>query len=107
MTWFLLLSAAVLEAVWALALKASEGFTKPLPSIVFALAAVASVVLLALALRDLPVGTAYAVWTGAGAVMAALAGMIVLGEPATAQRLAAVATVAGGVAWLALGEHAG
>ena len=107
MTWILLFCAALLEAVWALALKASDGFSKPAPSVLFVVAAIASLVLLALAMRDLPVGTAYAVWTGTGAVTAALAGIVLLGEAATPARLAAVGLVAAGVAWLALGEHAG
>ena len=101
MTWVLLLAAAVLEAVWAIALKKSHGLTELVPSAVFLGALVASMVLLALALRQLPVGTAYAVWTGGGAVTAALAGMVLLGEPATASRLAAIGLVAVGIAWLA------
>lgn len=103
-TWILLFSAAAFEVVWALALKASDGFTKPGATAVFALAIVASMVLLALAMRQLAVGTAYAVWTGTGAVGAALAGIVLLGEAATVSRLAALALVAGGVVWLALSE---
>lgn len=106
MTWILLFSAAALEAVWALALKESDGFSKLLPTVLFAVSAIASVVLLALALRNLPVGTAYAIWTGTGAVLAAVAGMVLLGEPATAARAAAIGLIALGVAWLALGEAA-
>jgi quaternary ammonium compound-resistance protein SugE len=79
MTWVLLLAAAVLEAVWAIALKRSHGLSELVPSAVFVVALVASMVLLAAALRDLPVGTAYAMWTGGGAVTAAIAGMILLG----------------------------
>ena len=101
MTWVLLLAAAVLEAVWAIALKRSNGLTELVPSAVFVVALAASMVLLAAALRHLPVGTAYAVWTGGGAVTAALAGMILLGEPATAPRLAAIGVIAAGIAWLA------
>jgi quaternary ammonium compound-resistance protein SugE len=101
MTWVLLLAAAVLEAVWAIALKRSNGFSDPAATAVFLVALVASMALLAVALRALPVGTAYAVWTGAGAVCAALAGMLLLGEPATASRLAAIGLVATGIAWLA------
>jgi quaternary ammonium compound-resistance protein SugE len=101
MTWVLLLLAAVLEAVWAIALKKSHGFTDVQATIVFLVALVASMALLAIALRSLPVGTAYAVWTGAGAVCAALAGMLVLGEPATPGRIAAIGLVAAGIAWLA------
>jgi quaternary ammonium compound-resistance protein SugE len=101
MTWVLLLLAAVLEAVWAIALKRSHGFTDVQATLVFLVALVASMALLALALRTLPVGTAYAVWTGAGAVCAAVAGMAFLGEPATASRVAAIVLVAIGIGWLA------
>ncbi len=106
MTWILLFCAALLEAVWAVALKESDGFSRVGPTVLFAVAAVASIVLLALAMRDLPVGTAYAVWTGTGAVTAALAGVVLLGESASPARLAAIALVGIGVAWLALGEAA-
>jgi quaternary ammonium compound-resistance protein SugE len=101
MTWVLLLLAAVLEAVWAIALKKSHGFTDVRATIVFLTALAASMALLALALRTLPVGTAYAVWTGAGAVCAAAAGMVLLGEPVTPARIAAIALVAVGIGWLA------
>jgi quaternary ammonium compound-resistance protein SugE len=104
MTWVLLFAAAALETVWAIALKRSDGFTVLGPTAVFAVAAPASLGLLSLALRDLPVGTAYALWTGTGAVGAALAGIVLLGEQASAMRLAPIVLVAAGVAWLALGE---
>ena len=104
MTWILLFSAAAFEIVWALALKASDGFTKPAPTLLFAVGIVASMVLLALAMRQLAVGTAYAVWTGTGAVGAALAGIALFGDEASASRLAAIALVATGVVWLALSE---
>ena len=83
MTWILLFSAAAFEVVWALALKASDGFSNPLPTVIFAVGIVASMVLLALAMRQLAVGTAYAVWTGTGAVGAALAGIALFGDAAT------------------------
>lgn len=102
MAWILLLFAGLLETVWALALKESDGFSKLGPSVVFAIAGTASVVMLALALRELPVGTAYAVWTGIGAVGAALAGIALLGEPATAMRLVPIGLIAVGIVWLAL-----
>ena len=102
MTWALLLAAAVLEAVWAIALKRSHGFTELVPTVVFLVALVASIALLAAALRALPVGTAYAVWTGTGAVLAAIAGMVLLGEPATLARIGAIGLVAAGISWLAL-----
>jgi quaternary ammonium compound-resistance protein SugE len=100
--WILLWLAGLLEIVWALALKASEGFTRLWPSLLTAVAMAASVVLLGLALRSLPVGTAYAVWTGIGAVGTAAFGMLVLGEPATAMRIGGVALIAAGIAMLKL-----
>lgn len=102
MAWILLWLAGLLEIVWALALKASEGFTRLWPSLLTAVAMAASVVLLGLALRSLPVGTAYAVWTGIGAVGTAAFGMLVLGEPATAMRIGGVALIAAGIAMLKL-----
>lgn len=105
MAWVLLLVAGLLETVWALALKGSDGFTKLAPTAVFFVAAAASMVLLALALRALPVGTGYAVWTGTGAVGAALAGIAFLGESASASRIVPIGIVAIGIVWLALGER--
>src|SRR5215210_1679699 len=75
-SWIVLIAAGLCETAWALALKQSDGFSKAGPTAVFLMMLVVSMVLLALALRDLPVGTGYAVWTGIGAVGAALAGMI-------------------------------
>ncbi|HEV2769849.1 MAG TPA: SMR family transporter [Solirubrobacteraceae bacterium] len=105
MAWTLLIIAGLLEGVWALALKQSDGFSRLAPTVVFAVAGLASIALLALALRDLPVGTGYAVWTGIGAVGAALAGIVLLGEPATLERLVPIGLIAIGIAWLALGEQ--
>ena len=104
MPWLILLAAAALEITWALALKGSEGFTRPLPSVLGVVTAIGSVALLMLALRDLPVGTAYAVWTGLGAVGVALAGILLFGESASAERLACLAVVFAGVAGLRLVE---
>ena len=87
MAWLVLVVAGLLETVWALALKESDGFSKLGPSVLFAVAVVASMVLLAFALRSLPVGTGYAVWTGIGAVGAAIAGMVFLGEAAVLNRI--------------------
>ena len=81
--WILLFVAGMFETAWALALKQSDGFSKLGPTVLFLVTLVFSMVLLALALRDLPVGTGYAVWTGTGAVGAGLAGMVLLGEAAT------------------------
>jgi quaternary ammonium compound-resistance protein SugE len=103
-TWVVLFIAGLLETVWALALKQSDGFSKLGPSVLFAITLILSMLLLAVALRDLPVGTGYAVWTGTGAVGAAIAGVILLGEPAALNRMLPIALVAVGIVWLALSE---
>jgi quaternary ammonium compound-resistance protein SugE len=100
MAWVILLAAAALEVTWALALKEADGFTRAAPAAIGVVTAVASLALLVIALRDLPVGTAYAVWTGLGAVGVALAGIVLLGESASAARLACLALVVAGVAGL-------
>ena len=87
MSWILLLVAGLLETGWAIGLKYTEGFTRPLPTALTVAAMVASMGLLGLALRDLPVGTAYAVWVGVGALGTALLGIVLFGEPATGARL--------------------
>jgi quaternary ammonium compound-resistance protein SugE len=100
--WLLLVLAGLLEVVWAVALKRSDGLSRPVPTLVFAVAAVGSMVLLARALKTLPVGTGYAVWTGIGAVGAALVGIAFLGESAGALRLLAIGLIALGIVLLAL-----
>ncbi|MGG5809261.1 DMT family transporter [Falsiroseomonas sp. CW058] len=100
MAWAMLVLAGVLEVGWAIGLKVSEGFSRLWPSVWTVLAMAASIALLGLALRTLPVGTAYAVWTGIGAVGTAAFGMLVLGEPATAARIGGVALIAAGIAVL-------
>ena len=100
--WWLLLAAGVLEVVWALAMKASNGFTKPLPTAITFVGAAASFWLLGLALKVLPVGTAYAVWTGIGAVGAAVFGIVWFGEPATLLRVGSIALILAGIAGLKL-----
>lgn len=102
MAWFSLVIAGLLEVVWAVALKRSDGFSRPLETGVFLVAVVASMLLLARALRDLPVGTGYAVWTGIGAVGAAIVGVVLLHESASPARLLSVGLVAAGVVGLAL-----
>jgi quaternary ammonium compound-resistance protein SugE len=104
MAWVLLFVAGLFETVWALALKESDGFTNRGATILFVAALLVSMVLLALALRDLPVGTGYAVWTGTGAVGAALAAIVLLGDPAAFTRLAPIGLIAVGIVWLALTE---
>ena len=102
MAWFLLLMAGVLEVVWAVGLKYTQGFTKLGPSMLTVVAMAGSVGLLGLALRQLPLGTAYAVWTGIGTVGTAIAGMILLGEPAGAMRLGCIALIVAGILGLKL-----
>ena len=87
MHWLYLFLAGLLEIGWAIGLKFTEGFTKPIPSVLTGLAIAASMVLLSIAARTIPIGTAYAIWTGIGAAGAATIGIVALGEPATAARL--------------------
>lgn len=102
MAWLVLVVSGVLEAVWAVALDRSQGFSRLAPSLVFLVALAASMAGLALALRTLPVGTAYAVWVAIGAVGTALYGMAALGEPVTAARLLCLLLVVAGVVGLKL-----
>ena len=95
--WALLFVAGLLEIVWALGLKASDGFTRLLPSVVVVVASAASFWLLALAMRVLPAGTAYAVWTGIGAAGTAALGIVLFGESAAALRLACIVLIVAGV----------
>ncbi len=97
MHWTLLLLAAALEIVWAVGLKYADGFTRLWPSVIVIAAMIASMGLLALAARGLPIGTAYAIWTGIGAAGTAIAGMILFAEPATLARLACLALIVIGV----------
>ncbi|MDG4786812.1 multidrug efflux SMR transporter [Micromonospora sp. WMMD1102] len=100
MAWLLLIVAGLLEVVWALALKQTEGFTRLWPSLLACSTALLSFVLLSLALRDLPVGTGYAVWVGVGAVGVTLAGIVALGESLSPARLVFVALIAVGIVGL-------
>jgi len=100
--WLLPVVAGVLEVVWALGLKYSDGFTRPGPSAVVVVGAAASFWLLAVAMRVLPAGTAYAVWVGIGAAGTALLGMVLLGEAATVARLACIVLIVAGVLGLKL-----
>ncbi len=87
MAWLLLIVAGLLEAGWAIGLKFTDGFTRFWPSLFTIVAIILSLVMLAIAARTLPIGTAYAVWVGIGAAGAALLGIVLLGEPVTAARL--------------------
>ncbi|MEU4328234.1 DMT family transporter [Nonomuraea dietziae] len=102
MAWLLLVVAAGLELVWATALERSDGFTRPGPALLGVSAAALSLVLLTFALRSLPMGTAYAVWVGLGAVGVAVAGIVALGESAAPARLACLALIVLGVVGLRL-----
>ncbi len=102
MNWFVLFVAGLFEIVWAVGLKYTEGFTRLWPSVGTAAAFLLSIGLLGWAMRDLPVGTAYAVWVGIGAVGTAIVGMTLLGEPATLARLASLALVTAGIVGLKL-----
>jgi quaternary ammonium compound-resistance protein SugE len=104
MAWALLLAAGILEIVWAVALKDADGFTRLWPSVVGIAAAWVSFALLALAVRSLPVGTAYAVWTGIGVVGVALVGMLAHGESSSLGRLALLVLILASVMGLKLVE---
>ena len=95
--WAILLVAGLFEVVWAVALKYSDGFSRLVPSVIVLVGAAVSFWLLALAMRVLPAGSAYAVWVGVGAAGTAIFGMILLGEPATAARLFCLALILVGV----------
>jgi quaternary ammonium compound-resistance protein SugE len=102
MAWTYLVLAGLLEIGWAIGLKYTDGFTRLVPSVLTGLSMVASVLLLGLALKTLPVGTGYAVWTGIGTVGTAILGIYLLGEPATAMRLACIGLIVAGILGLKL-----
>ncbi|MGB5903868.1 MAG: quaternary ammonium compound efflux SMR transporter SugE [Xanthobacteraceae bacterium] len=102
MAWFLLFVAGLMEIGWAIGLKYTEGFTRLVPSVLTLAAMLVSIILLGLALKTLPVGTAYAVWTGIGAVGTAILGIVLLGDPATAARLASIGLIVAGIVGLKL-----
>lgn len=102
LAWSLLVGAGLLEVVWAIALKQSEGFSRIVPSVVGIVAAVTSFVMLAFALRWLPVGTAYAVWVGIGAVLTVVYAMATGGQPISVLRVFFLLMIVGGVIGLKL-----
>ena len=104
MAWLILLAAGLVEIVMAVALKAADGWSRPLPGAIGVLAALASIFLLTHAMKVLPAGTAYAVWTGIGAVGVALLGMLVYGDSASPARLVCMGLVITGVVGLRLVE---
>lgn len=95
--WVLLIVAGVLETVWAIGLKYADGFTKFWPSVITLVAALLSFWALAMSLKTLPVGTAYAVWTGIGALGAAVLGIILFNEPLSAARVLCLSLIVGGI----------
>jgi quaternary ammonium compound-resistance protein SugE len=105
MQWFILFLAGLLEVVWAVGLKYTEGFTRLTPSIITGAAMIASVVLLGLAMRTLPLGTAYAIWVGIGAAGTVIAGIFLFNEPTSLLRLGSVALIGLGVVGLKLATH--
>lgn len=102
MAWIILVLAGLLEIVWAYSMKLSVGFTKPGASAVTIAAMIASFALLSFSMKTLPLGTAYTIWTGIGAVGAFLVGLFVLGEPASATRLLAAAMIVAGLVMMKL-----
>jgi len=100
--WIYLVIAGALEVVWATSMKASDGFTKPLPSVITGVTAFASFWLLAAAMKQLPLGTAYAVWVGIGVVGAAILGIVMFGESLSPLRLCGIGLIIAGIAALKL-----
>jgi quaternary ammonium compound-resistance protein SugE len=102
MSWTILIIAGLFEIGWAIGLKYTEGFTRPLASVLTIAAMIISVYLLSVAVRALPIGTGYAVWTGIGAVGAAALGVVLLGESASVGRLVSIALIVAGFVGLKL-----
>lgn len=102
MAWFLLIVAGLLETVWAIGLKYTEGFTRLWPTVATLAAMAVSMTMLGIAVKTLPVGTAYAVWVGIGAVGTVILGIAVLGEPVNAARIISVALIVAGIIGLKL-----
>ncbi len=102
MTWIILFAAGLLEIGWAIGLKYTEGFTRPVPTVLTVVCMVLSMVLLGWAVKTLPIGTAYAVWTGIGAVGTAILGLILFHEPATVARLVCIGLIVAGILGLKL-----
>lgn len=106
MPWFLLFVAGLLEVGWAIGLKYSEGFTRPLPTVLTLTAMAGSILLLGMAMKSLPVGTSYAVWVGVGAVGTAILGMVLFNEPASTGRLLSLGLIVAGIVGLRLATPA-
>lgn len=106
MAWVILVLAGLFEVGWAIGLKYSEGFTRLWPSIWTVFAMIVSVLLLGVAMKSLPVGTAYSIWVGVGAVGTVILGIVLLGEPVNAARLISVALIVAGIVGLKLATPA-
>ena len=106
MNWIILILAGIFEIGWAIGLKYTEGFTRPWPTVGTVLAMIISLGLLGIAMKSLPVGTAYAVWVGVGAVGTAILGIILLGEPANPGRLLSLGLILAGIIGLKLATSA-
>lgn len=104
MSWFLVFVSGLLETGWAIGLKQSHGFTRPLPTVLTIAGMIASLVLLSIAVRSLPIGTAYAVWVGIGALGTAIVGMVYLGDAPSAGRLVSLALLVTGIVGLKLAK---
>jgi quaternary ammonium compound-resistance protein SugE len=104
MAWIALLFAGLFEVVWSFFMKESHGFSRPGPSVITVATMIVSFVLLAIAMRSLPLGTAYTVWTGIGAVGAFGLGVVVLGEPLSLLRVAAAALILSGIVLMKIGS---
>lgn len=106
MAWLYLIIAGLLEVIWAYSMKLSHGFSKPVASVVTIVTMLASFALLSYAMRTLPLGTAYTIWTGIGAVGAFIVGVVVLGEQANVMRIAAALLIVAGIVMMKLSSPA-
>ena len=105
MAWAILILAGVFEVIWAYSMKMSEGFTRLTPSVVTIVFMILSVVLLSMSMRTLPLGTAYTIWTGIGAVGSFIVGIVVLNEPMTAMRMIAAILIVSGLVLMKLSSN--
>ncbi len=105
MAWAILILAGVFEVIWAYSMKMSEGFTRLTPSVVTIIFMILSVVLLSMSMRTLPLGTAYTIWTGIGAIGSFVVGIIILNEPITAMRMIAAVLIVSGLVLMKLSSH--
>ena len=105
MAWAILILAGIFEVIWAYSMKMSEGFTKLTPSIVTIVFMILSVVLLSVSMRSLPLGTAYTVWTGIGAIGSFVVGILILNEPMTAMRMIAAVLIVSGLILMKLSSN--